>query len=125
LPPGSGPPSPAGRPQGLIDGPLVDFDAQFDPTGRFLAVWVANPTEPSAGFLTLYAIDQAGQFAPAHGPLVALPALRGFSIGAGRLAWVSPPDASGSGSRIQIVGWTADGFGTLESLPAERLLVIR
>jgi hypothetical protein len=126
VPPSSGAPSPGTASlQGLINGPLADFDAQFDPTGQFLAVWIANPTDPSAGFLTLYAIDQAGRVDPAHGPLVALPALRGFSIGAGRLAWVSPPDPSGSGSRIHIVGWTGGGFGTVESMPAERLLVIR
>jgi hypothetical protein len=110
----------------LSDGPLVDFDAQFDPTGRLLAVWVANPTDPASGFLTLYAINEAtGLVAPAHAPLVALPAIRGFSIGAGRLAWVAPPSAGGAGSRIEIVGWTADGFGTVESVSAESLLVIR
>jgi hypothetical protein len=111
--------------QGLIEGPLVDFDAQFDPTGRYLAVWIASHSEPSAGFLTLYAIDPStGLVAPAHAPLVALPALRGFSIGAGRLAWVTPPGPGGSTSRIEIVGWTADGFGSVETLPHESLLVV-
>jgi hypothetical protein len=109
-----------------VEGPLVDFDAQFDPTGRYLAVWIANPTDPSNGFLTLYAIDEAtGAGTPAHAPLVALPALRGFSIVAGRLAWVSPPASGGTGSRIEIIGWTKDGFGTVESMPAESLLVVR
>ena len=104
----------------------MDFDAQFDPTGHFLAVWVANPTDPTTGFLTLYAIDEAtGAATPAHAPLVALPALRGFSIVSGRLAWVSPPSSGGSGSRIEIIGWTSSGFGTVESLPAESLLVVR
>jgi hypothetical protein len=112
-------------PQSLIDGPVIDFDAQFDPTGAFLAVWIASQTDPATGFLTLYAIDPAtGSVAPAHAPLVAIPALRGFSIDAGRLAWVSPP-GPGLESRIEVVGWTADGFGSVETLPAESLLVIR
>ena len=103
----------------------IDFDAQFDPTGRFLAIWVANPADVSTGFLTLYAVDDAtGAVTPAHTPLVNLPALRSFSIGPGRLAWVTAGQA-GSPSRIEIIGWTAGGFGTVETLPAESLLVIR
>jgi hypothetical protein len=110
----------------VIDGPVADFDAQFDPTGRLLAIWVANPTDPATGFLTLYAIDEAtGTVAPARAPLVALPAVRGFSIGAGRLAWVTPPAGGGAGSRIEIIGWTEEGFGTVESAPAESLLILR
>jgi hypothetical protein len=125
--PGSGGrPGPTAGPHGLADGPLVDFDAQFDPTGRLLAIWIADSANPSSGFLTLYAIDEAtGAATPAHPPLVAVPALRGFSIGSGRLAWVSPPGPSGADSRIQIVGWTDTGFGTVESAPAESLLVLR
>jgi hypothetical protein len=123
---GSARPDRSAAQHAVVDGPLVDFDAQFDPSGRFLAVWVANPTEPTSGFLTLYAVDAAtGTVEPAHAPLVALPALRGFSIGAGRLAWVSPPSAGGTDSRIEIIGWTDSGFGTVESLPAESLLVVR
>jgi hypothetical protein len=108
-----------------VEGPLLEFDAQFDPSGRLLAVWVASPTDPASGRLTLFAIDEAsGTVAPAHDALVSRLALRGFSIGDGRLAWVSPP-AEGSGSRIEIVSLTPDGFGTVESVPAEGMLVMR
>ena len=69
--------------------------------------------------------ESTGAATPAHAPLVALPALRGFSIDEGRLAWVSPPGTGGSGSRIEIIGWTSSGFGTVESVPAESLLVVR
>ena len=52
-------------------------------------------------------------------------ALPGFSIGDGRLAWATPPGQGGEGSRVQIVAWTADGVGTVETAPGEDVLVIR
>ncbi len=117
-------PAPAG-PQGLVDGPLVDFDAAFDPSGTHLAVWIANPVEPSIGSLTLYMLaDGAWQLDPLH-QLVGVPALRGFAIGASELVWVTPADAAGQGSRIEVVGWTKDGFGSVRSVPGGRLIVIR
>ena len=117
-------PAPSG-PQGLVDGPLVDFDAAFDPSGTHLAVWIANPADPSIGSLTLYMLaDGAWQLDPLH-QLVGVPALRGFAIGAGELVWVTPPDAAGQGSHIEVIGWTKDGFGTVRSVPGARLIVIR
>ena len=54
-----------------------------------------------------------------------VPALPGFSIGEGRLAWATPPGQNGEGSRIQIVAWSDDGVGTVESAPGEDLVVVR
>ena len=48
-----------------------------------------------------------------------VPALPGFSIGDGRLAWATPPGQGGEGSRVQIVAWAGDGVGSIESAPGE------
>ena len=54
-----------------------------------------------------------------------VPALPGFSIEDGRLAWATPPSQDGEGSRVQIVAWTADGVGTIESAPGQEVVVVR
>ena len=46
-------------------------------------------------------------------------------MGAGRLAWASPPGEGGEGSRIQIAAWSDDGVGVVESGPGDQLVVIR
>jgi hypothetical protein len=53
------------------------------------------------------------------------PALPGFSIGEGRLAWATPSGQGGEGSRVQIVAWTDDGVGTAETAPGDQVVVIR
>lgn len=115
--------APAG-PQPLVDGPMVDFDVAFDPTGTHLAVWISNPTDPSSGALTLFSLrDGAWGVDPLH-RLVGVPALRGFAIADGGLVWVTPPDVAG-GSRIEVAGWTSDGFGSVRSVSGGRLIVVR
>ena len=52
-------------------------------------------------------------------------ALPGFSIADGRIAWATPPGQGGEGSRIQIVAWTADAVGGVESVPIEGVVVVR
>ena len=47
------------------------------------------------------------------------PALPGFSIGDGRLAWATPPGQGGEGSRVQIVAWTDDGVGVRRERPGD------
>ena len=54
-----------------------------------------------------------------------VPALPGFSIREGRLAWATPPGQGGEGSRIQIVAWTEDQVGAVESVPVEGAIVIQ
>ena len=53
-----------------------------------------------------------------------MPALPGFSIANGRLAWATPPGQGGEGSRVQIVAWTDDAVGAVESGPVENVVVI-
>ena len=59
-----------------------------------------------------------------HGAPKDVTALPGFSIADGRLAWATPPGQGGEGSRVQIVAWTGDTVGAVESGPVEDVVVI-
>ena len=105
-------------------GPLLDWDARWDETGTRLAVWIANADDPSVGHLSLYVVDpRDGRIDASASPLVDEPALSGFSITDGRLAWAVPPDSSDPTSRVSILAWTADGFGQVETAPGDFILV--
>jgi WD40-like Beta Propeller Repeat len=134
--PAPGSSSPSSRPrsstklsapaQTLAVGPFADFDARFDPTGTRLAIWTADPATPAIGHLSLLTIDPAtGATDLDKAPLPKVPALGGFSIDDGRLAWVTPPGQDGQGSRVQVLGWTGDSFGSIETVPAGQFLIIR
>jgi hypothetical protein len=104
---------------------VPEFDARWDETGTWLAVWLADANDPSIGRLTLHRLD------PATGVLERVPgaphdvtALPGFSIGDGRLAWATPPGQGGEGSRVQIVAWSDKAVGAIESGPVEDVVVI-
>lgn len=119
-------PGPVGAPVVLLDGPIGDLEVRFDPTGTRLAIWTADPADPATGTLRLLVIDPAtGLVDPAIAPLAGVPARRGFSLDAGRLAWVTPPGQDGQGSHLEVLGWSLDAFGTLSADPARRVLVLR
>jgi hypothetical protein len=119
-------PGPAGFPVVLAEGPLAAYEASFDPTGTRLAIWVADPTNPEVGTLRLVAIDGVtGLTRFDVDPLPGVAALRGFSIGEGRLAWVTPSGQDGDASHVHVLAWTGDEFGHLRSIAAERAFVIR
>jgi hypothetical protein len=111
----------------LFDGDTIgDFDVRWDETGEWVAVWIADDTDPSVGSLDLYRVDpETGALDQPSGAPVDARALAGFSIGDGRLAWATPPGQEGEGSRVQIVAWNADGVGTIETEPGEDVVVIR
>jgi len=110
----------------LSDGPIGDFTVRWDETGTWLAVWVADAADPSVGRLSLVHIDpKTGAVdRPEAGPQD-VPALPGFSIENGRLAWATPPSQDGEGSRVQIVAWSAAGVGSIESAPGQEVVVVR
>ncbi len=107
-------------------GPIADFDARWDDTGSWLAIWLADPVDPALGRLSLLHFDPyTGQLDRPVGAPQDVTALPGFSIGFGRLAWVSPPGQGGEGSRIQIAAWTEDEVGAIESIPVEGAIVVQ
>jgi hypothetical protein len=117
---------PAGTPVDLVVGPISAFDARFDPTGIRLAVWVADSSDPTVGTLQLIVLDRAhGRISQDLKPLPSVAALRGFSIDSGRLAWVSPPGQNGNQSVVQVLAWSADTYGQIETQPAGQPFIVR
>lgn len=128
---GDGPDGTSGA-QPLVDGkdadPAPAFEARWDPTGRFLGLWRADPLTAGLGRLDLLAIDRTtGLVDPDHKPsLRAAPALAGFAIGDGRIAWATPPGQDGDGSRLLVLAWKGPDAGRTRSQPApEDIVVVR
>jgi hypothetical protein len=117
---------PAGTPVDLVAGPITAFDARFDPKGTRLAVWVADPTDPTVGTVQLVLLDHDGGVVDTSvSPLPSEPALRGISIGEGRLAWVTPPGKDGKQSVVQVLAWSGIHFGQIETVPGGDLTLLR
>jgi hypothetical protein len=103
-----------------------DFDVRWDDSSEWVAVWVADERDASVGRLTLYRVDaDRERLEIVDGAPVDVAALPGFSIGDGRLAWVTPPGQGGEGSRVQIAAWSEDEIGTIESRPGDEVVVVR
>ena len=109
----------------VADGPLSEFDVRWDETGSWLAVWVADTTDPTIGRLSLFHLDPTtGKLDRPDGAPQHVTALPGFSISDNRLAWATPPGQGGDGSRVQIVAWNDNEVGTVESGPQEGVVVV-
>jgi hypothetical protein len=107
------------------DGGFAEFDVRWDETGTWLAVWLADASDPALGRLSLLHLDPAtGTLDRPRGAPRDVTALPGFSIANGRLAWATPPGQGGEGSRVQIVAWTATTVGAVESGPVEGVVVV-
>lgn len=124
---GSGPlAGPGGRDRRITDDASGGFDVRWDEAGEWLAVWVADQVDASIGRLTLYRLDrEAGRLERVDDAPVQVPALPGFSIGDGRLAWATPRGQGGEGSRVQIAAWHDGDVGIVETVPGEGIVVIR
>ena len=109
----------------IAGGQIRDWDARWDETGTHLAVWLADETDPRVGLLTLYLVDPASGAIRAAAKVHDLPALAGFSIGKGRLAWVTPRQ-NGEGTRITIAAWKKDTVGSVETRQSsDEVVVVR
>jgi hypothetical protein len=122
----------AGTPDGSRDRRLLadeargDFDVRWDETGEWVAIWVGDDIEAATGRLTLAHLDKGkDRFEHVDGAPVELPAMPGFSITSGRLAWATPRGQGGEGSRVQIAAWSGHGVGIVASGPGEDVVVIR
>jgi hypothetical protein len=124
--PDDGTPAAKGTPIAGERQEIGDFDVRWDDSGTWLAVWTADPKDPSIGRLSLFHLDpETGTLRHPDGAPIDVPALPGFSIGDGRLAWVTPHGQDAEGSRVQIVAWSGDGVGSVESVPGEDVVVVR
>jgi anti-sigma factor RsiW len=120
-------------PQPLLDlgtGPVRDWEVRWDPTGRYIGVWAADPLSPAIGRLSLLAIDRSTGRVES-GPkqlLTDAPALAGFAIRDGRIVWATPPGQDGEGSRLLVLAWKGPDAGRTRSEPApsqEDIIVVR
>lgn len=109
----------------VAKGQFGEFDVRWDETGRWLAVWLADPTDPTIGRLNLLRLDpDTGQLDRPRGAPQDVTSLAGFSISNGRLVWATPPGQGGEGSRVQIVAWSGGSVGAVESGPVEDVIVV-
>jgi hypothetical protein len=123
---GPGPAEGPERSRVVTDVAPRDFDVRWDETGEWVAVWVADRDDPVVGRLTLFHVDrEQTRLEKVDGAPTDVPALPGFSIGDGRLAWATPRGQGGEGSRIQIAAWSKTDVGIVESSPGEDPVVIR
>jgi hypothetical protein len=108
-------------------GHLTDWDARWDETGTRLAIWVADEIDPTIGQLSLYAVDPFDGQVDLRKPLVdGRPAKAGYAISEGRLIWAEPAAAGATGEgRIFLYAWTDKGSGELETVPGNKVTVIR
>jgi hypothetical protein len=94
---------------------VTAWDVRWDPSGRHLAVWIADTADPSMGRLSLFAVNADGTVGDTL--LADITALPGISLGSDRLAWASPPGQNGQGSTISVYAWSDGGSGSLRGAP--------
>lgn len=117
---------PTGTAVTVVSDHAAAFKAKFDPSGTRLAVWVGEELDADVGRLHLVVLDPTtGAIAAGPEPLAGTPALRKFSIGIGRLAWVTPSGQDGQDSTVQVLGWSSTDFGEIRSIPAKALYLVR
>jgi hypothetical protein len=99
----------------IAAGRIDEWDARWDGTGTHLAVWIADPENPSIGKLSLYAVDSFDGKIDLKKPLLDKQiANAGYSIANGQLVWAEPAaDGSTTGAQIQLLAWTDEGVGTV------------
>lgn len=108
-------PEPSPLPAAVAGEATTAFEVRFDPAGRRLAVWVADPDRPDGGRLALVAITDAGALGEVL--LRDAAALPGFSLDADRLAWSTPPGQNGQGSLVTVYAWRGEDAGQVYSIP--------
>jgi hypothetical protein len=102
-------------PPAVAGGTATRFEVRFDPAGRRLAVWIADPDVPNGGRLSLVAVDADATLGAVL--LADAAALPGFSLDADRLAWSTPPGRNGQGSLVTVYAWRGDDAGQVYSVP--------
>ena len=110
----------------IAAGQINDWDARWDNTGTHLAIWIVDDKNPTVGRLSLYKVDSFDGKIDLKTPLLdGAPATAGYSISDGKLVWAEPSeDGSAAGAKIQLLAWTDDGVGTVETVTGP-VIVIR
>ncbi len=110
----------------LGDASTAHVDVRWDVTGSWFAIWTGSADDATIGRLSLFHLDPStGTFDRPSGAPTDVPALAGFSIDDGRLAWVTPKGQDAEGSRVQVVAWSGSEVGAVETVPGEGVIVVR
>ena len=110
----------------IAAGRMEDWEARWDLSGTHLAVWIADAQDPRIGRLSLYGVSGFDGRIDLRKPLLdAELATAGFAISEGKLVWATPSaDGAVTGDRIQVLAWTENGQGQVESVSGP-VVVIR
>lgn len=102
------------------------WEVRWDPTGAHVGAWIADPLAAGLGRLSLVAIDPStGRVDTSAKPVLRdAPALPGFAIGDGRIAWATPPGQDGEGSTLRVLAWKGPDSGQIKSDPAASDIVV-
>lgn len=88
----------------------VDWSVAWDADGTHLAVWIGDRSDRSFGHLSLLTIGENGL--PTGTALVAdRPALPGFALSDGHLAWATPSGVNAEGSQLWIRTYSGKSTG--------------
>ena len=94
---------------------LEEWAVSWAPDGSAFAVWESMAVGSETGTLALHLVDMVTGQLLGGSPLGApVTAARGFSMGADRLAWTTPPDSQGMRS-LRVIVWGTFGSGELRS----------
>lgn len=117
-------PAGEGDRQVLAETGVTDWQVQWDPEGRLLAVWTTTGDPGEPGTLSLYDVDRETGTVNRDDPrLDAEPAYEGFSLRSGRLTWSAPGDDGDS--TVHVLAWDGDTFGRLEIVTEGGTTVVR
>ncbi len=108
--PSPSPLAPSGLPSTIASASGVDWAVTWDQTGTHLALWIGDSGDRTFGRLSLLTIGANGL--PTGSALVAArPALPGFALGDGHLAWATPPGMDAEGSKLTIFAYAGADAG--------------
>ena len=88
-------------------------------------MWIADPTNPTIGTLSLYAVDSFDGKIDLKTPLLDhVAAAAGYSIADGQLVWAQPSgDGSVANGTLQLLAWTDEGVGTVQTVTGPVIVV--
>ncbi len=118
------PVAPSGLPTALADASGVDWAAAWDETGTHLALWIGDSGDRSFGHLSLLALGADGAPAAGDALVTARPALPGFALNDGHLAWATPPGMNAEGSRLTIFDYSGVDSGERSGQPGTGTVVV-
>jgi hypothetical protein len=108
----------------LQAGAPSDWDARWDASGEHLALWIADPNDPSVGKLSLYRFRPFDGSIDLKNPLLdAHPAKAGFALADGSLIWAEPTADASTDGTVQLLAWSATGIGEIKTVTGPALVI--